>query len=541
MKTDGIWLCLSLALPALAAEWERPLALRDVPPPLAGAAGHSTVLEYPVQRINSDESGWLQNEEQCVILPGAPAQRVAAWRDFRLGYRQIGLGTSTDGGASWNDRLLEPELQLYPWQSDPGLTWNSAGAVFLVLIDYLPDGPNALVVHRSQDGGQTFTRQGLASDQPTGEIFEDKELIACDRSGSPWEGALHMVWTRFDYTQGTQTRIHHCRSLDQGATWSVPQPISGTGVQWPVPVVGAAGELYAAWLSWSRGGIEFSRSLDGGLTFSPAALLFNTNLFSEELNGQVLTFAYPALDADLSGGGHHGRLHLLHADRQGADLDLFYSHSDDQGASWSPPLRFNGDAPDNGADQFHPWITVDEQGRVHALWYDRRHDLPGNLLIDVYYRMSPDGGESWLEEQRITTESFDPGAGSARAGLLGEYLGLAASQGQVQLVYTDTHLGDQDVWGCAFPALPDPCQADLPVVHGIELRQGPPRVRLLVSGGTAGMTYGLYAAGSLDGPYALVASVEVGSGVQAIEGLLPLPFPSQGFYQVREICPAVPR
>jgi Neuraminidase (sialidase) len=104
------------------------------------------------------------------------------------------------------------------------------------------------------------------------------------------------------------------------------------------------------WCSWHEPSIQFSRSLDGGETFSEPVILRNTNVFNDVINGDVTVFSFPAMDADLSQGPHRGRLHLLYMDDVFGDMDLWYSHSDDGGETWSPDVRFNEDLEGNGLD-----------------------------------------------------------------------------------------------------------------------------------------------------------------------------------------------
>jgi hypothetical protein len=83
---------------------------------------------------------------------------------------------------------------------------------------------------------------------------------------------------------------------------------------------------------------------------------------------------------------------------------------------------------------------------VNVVFYDRRND-PANLLMDLYLAQSFDGGHSFEPNRRVTTVSSDPTAGGARAGLIGEYIGLAApSADRVHPVWTDTREGNQDVY-----------------------------------------------------------------------------------------------
>ena len=83
----------------------------------------------------------LNNEEQVVINPTDSAIVIANWRDFRLGYRQIGIGRSTDGGASWSDSLISQDMQFFgisSWQSDPTLTVDRFGIYVMSVLDFIP-------------------------------------------------------------------------------------------------------------------------------------------------------------------------------------------------------------------------------------------------------------------------------------------------------------------------------------------------------------------------------------------------------------------
>ncbi|MCK4410124.1 MAG: T9SS type A sorting domain-containing protein, partial [Candidatus Eisenbacteria sp.] len=72
---------------------------------------------------------------------------------------------------------------------------------------------------------------------------------------------------------------------------------------------------------------------------------------------------------------------------------------------------------------------------------------PSNFLMDLYLTQSFDGGLTFEPNVRVTTVSSDPTAGSGRAGLIGEYTGLAASSSScVHPVWTDTREGHQDVY-----------------------------------------------------------------------------------------------
>ena len=85
-------------------------------------------------KINNDTTTEIQNEQQIVINPKDSTNLVAVWRDFRLGYRQVAYAYSFDGGTTWGqDLFVEPQ---YNWDSDPGLTVDTAGNFYAVVLSY---------------------------------------------------------------------------------------------------------------------------------------------------------------------------------------------------------------------------------------------------------------------------------------------------------------------------------------------------------------------------------------------------------------------
>ena len=416
-------------------------------------------------KINNDTTTELQNEQQIVINPKDSTNLVAVWRDFRLGYRQVAYGYSFDGGATWNqDLFVEPQ---YNWDSDPGLTVDTAGNFYAVILSYNSTSePNGLFVLKSTDGGVTWGTPVTVINNVPG-VFEDKELIACDRSGGVHTGNLYVTWARFYSTQ-----ILLCRSTDGGNSFVGPVTVSDVnGVQWPVPCVGPNSEVYVAWVHYSPGSIRFDRSTDGGQSFGTDITIQNTSVVSGYLNGGIWVFSFPAMDVDITGGPYNGNIYVAYMDDAPGytDTDIYFTRSTNGGNSWSSKIRINDDILNNGCDQFHPWLTVAPDGSIIVVFLDRRLDT-GNLLMDLYMTISTDGGDTWSENERITTVSSDPTAGSkfttpgksthsfpvkiehpkilaGRAGLLGEYIGVAASSiNNIHPVWVDTRLGNQDTY-----------------------------------------------------------------------------------------------
>lgn len=422
----------------------------------------------PNTKLNQDATFQLQNEEQVAVDPTNPDNLVAVWRDFRLGFRQVGWAYSHDGGDTWIEGGLVAETP-YNRDSDPGITVGSDGIFYSVILSFDEfSEANGLFVPFSFDSGLSWFGPISGVDTPSG-TFEDKEMITCDVTGGPTDGNLYVPWTRF----GDSTGIF-CISSTESFTFNPPVPVSDRGsVQWPTPTVGTDGQVMVAWQSFSRDAIMCDVSYDEGATWGTDRMVTPTTLGSGGINGGILVFAFPALASDVTGGPYDDRFYCAYSDiAADGSLDLFMTTSDDDGLTWTTPLRINDDPLGNGADQFHPWTTVNPDGVVSVAFYDRRLD-PNNLRFDLFITHSFDGGQSWTPNQRVSDYSsspleaakgisadpgytpVDPGkpivVASPQAGLIGEYIGLTTSRMRSTMVFTDTRNGNQDVYAANMP------------------------------------------------------------------------------------------
>jgi hypothetical protein len=121
-------------------------------------------------------------------------------------------------------------------------------------------------------------------------------------------------------------------------------------------------------------------------------------------------------------------------DHGSGDWDILLAHTDDDGETWSEPLRIN-DSP--LGDQFMPALAAGSDGSLHAAWYDSRN---GN--VNLVYARSADGGETWSTNIRVTSKET-----AVFHGRLGDYLGLAVGpDGQAFMVWTDRRTGEQNIY-----------------------------------------------------------------------------------------------
>jgi hypothetical protein len=331
----------------------------------------------------------------------------------------MGWSHSSDGGASFTDLgalPVNPATQTN--LGDPGIVVNRGGvfyASYLLFDAARPTGfRNTVGVSKSTDGGFTWSSPvglpafGIANN------FLDKSFIATDATGGASDGHLYVTFTNFSPGSAGTLPIMFSRSTDGGLTFSAPIQLSlaMTQNQGSEPVVGPKGEIYVAWFQFSGpqgSGIVEAKSTDGGLTFgapvfvaSATAIGFNGG----SLLGNFRVNSFPRIDVDPS----TGNVYITYASGlgNGDSGDVFFVRSTNGGATWSAPVRVN-DEPGNN-DQFFPDLAVNSAGVIRVFWYDKRRDA-NNIAMTVYSALSNDRGLSFGPNIAVTPGTFPPAVG----------------------------------------------------------------------------------------------------------------------------------
>jgi hypothetical protein len=183
--------------------------------------------------------------------------------------------------------------------------------------------------------------------------------------------------------------------------------------------VGADGSVYMFWSgneitpSVCDGyyAMKMSKSSDGGQTWPIQSRPIAAYNYVGLVDGNINVYNCPAADADITDGPYDGTIYISYLD--GTDdgsfthTDIYLIKSTDGGDTWSAPLRVNDDPLGFNVDQFHPWLTVNQDGVVAIIFYDQRMD-PAHYLFDVFAAYSFDGGLTFTANHRITTVSSSP-------------------------------------------------------------------------------------------------------------------------------------
>ena len=413
---------------------------------VATAVGVNGQSEYYNVRIHSAYGGIGPCEPSIAVSLSDPNIVVA-------GAVLNDVYGSTDGGFTWSIQKLRSRYGVW---GDPCIVSNSKGHFhFLHLSD--PTGQNwaseeildRIVCQTSTNGGKSWgngTYMGMNHPKD-----QDKEWAAVDLRND----ALYASWTEFDDYGSTNypedcSRILFSRYTGEGdGGWTNPIVLSelegncvdsDSTTEGAVPAVGPDGQIYVAWSFDDK--IYFDRSEDGGATWLEKDLVVadQPGGWDIDISGVGRCNGMPVTGCDVSGGENNGRIYVNWADqRNGAkDTDIFVAYSDDQGNTWSDPVRVNDDGA--GAQQFLTWMAVDPAtGHVYIVFYDRRNHKGD--ATDVYLASSSDGGETWINE-RISEEPFTPNGGV----FFGDYNNISAVDGVVRPIWTRQDGRETSIW-----------------------------------------------------------------------------------------------
>ncbi len=451
-------LCLAGAGAVGAAAQAQPPAPQAVIAKPAAAGPQVNPVFLPNHRANTDSTTYAQQEPSIAVNPTNPLNIIASGKDERsapapgTSTKQVWEYTSTDGGLTWINQAAPLVGPNSVHQSDPVNIFSDTGVAYACYLGYNDGGGFAdtgIYVTRSTDGGLTWNNTVLAVAEG-GSYSTDKQWLAIDNNPtSPFYHRLYLSWTEFGVCNGC---IHFVYSSDGGLTWSnqaFQLSSSNSGLQFSMPTVLGNGNVFVNWANGSN--IAARTSTDGGVTFSPQVTIgtMNTNLTMPGRNWRIS--AIPVAAADRS---TPGRIAIIWNDgrNNGTNgVDIYSIHSTDGGATWSAPARVNDDPPGVVRQQAEPWVTTSPNGLFHAIWYDEREDSSANIVFNIYYAQSSDGGATWSPNIRASDGTTDLNigipSGSGWNGAAGDYINLAATDSDIYGVWTDTRSGtNEDVY-----------------------------------------------------------------------------------------------
>lgn len=393
------------------------------------------------RRANQDFACQPQNETSIDVNPRDPMNVVGGANDYRIGTGFSGFYSSTDNGQRWYDGLQvipsQPNSDIFDAGGDPAVAFDRDGIVYYADIGFnRTNGSNGVFVHRSGNGGFTWSRPrvggnspsprlpgdgvvdyqaGLVANPVTAQIeFQDtpydtdKEYITagprpagvepqcftaahtvkpCGGTNPVGVDRLYVTWTRFSNTEDTAT-IYESHSDDQARSWSPATLVSlnstacSGGVtpnacddnQGSIPTVNAEGVLFVGYEN------------------------FNTNdenqyLVSKSVDGGNTflppSFVTPVFDVNYPRASRN----RLDCNARGLARRSVLTNS-----------CFRVNAFGNVVADRRPGFG----NNVYVVIDDNRNGTPASSNVDVFFFRSTDGGTTWIGPTRVNDDPSNP-------------------------------------------------------------------------------------------------------------------------------------
>jgi hypothetical protein len=406
------------------------------------------------------------------------------------GAHGIGVGFSTDGGATWTElgasglplTVCSPNTQTALSNmfraSDPWVSIGPDGVAYASALSFnisVPNNANAVVAARSTDGGATWDHiQPIpgaifqTADQSTDKNSTTADPIHAGVAYNVWDTLLFPTDNPDDnpHAQAYTGPAYFSKTTDGGMTWSQAKIIVDTKNRTQtigniIVVDPRNGDLYnftdlivspntPFQGTRSNALLAFVKSTDGGDTWTQPQTIapFNSLGVIDPNTGKRARVGDGLEEVAIDPS--NGKLYVVYESSSkfqkqlkqssGAwDDEILLVTSDNGGATWTGPTVIHKLA--NGMPTFTPTVAVNG-GRVAVTYYDSRNLLPGqtaNWPTDYWVKYSTDGGASFGNEQHIAG-SFDLStAPVARGFFLGDYEGLQPSGSGFLAVFAKTN------------------------------------------------------------------------------------------------------
>lgn len=397
-------------------------------------------------QVNIDSSGQnivddAGNEPNIAIDPLQPNKIVIGWRQFdniASNFRQAGWSFTTDGGQTWT---FPGRIEQGIFRSDPVLDFDDNGNFYYNSLTLDSANNYSCDVFKSADGGMNWGNKVPAAGG-------DKQWMAIDRTTGVGNGNIYSEWTYFysSCTPGYFTRSTDGGNSYESCTEIEGVPRLGTSVignSGELYVCGSDtitgidlvvckslnAQIPGALVTWQQPTIAYMDGYIGGSLINPAGLLGQANIDVDPMNGVGQDNVYVLAAMVRISNGDPG--------------DIMFAKSSDGGVSFDFPIKINDDNSIFNT-QWLGTMSVAPNGRIDAVWLDNR-DANGYDSSALYYSYSNNQGATWSVNERLSG-LFDPHVGYPNQDKMGDYFDMISDNNGAHLAWAATFNGEEDVY-----------------------------------------------------------------------------------------------
>jgi len=380
----------------------------------------------------SDSPPADQDETSIAHNPANTQRVVAVFHDLYLRFVDCGYAYSNDGASTWTHNHRIPGTDVEANCGDPVVAFDTQGnAYYSYLWGDFSFFKISVGVSKSVDGGVSWGAPKVVMQDPDGMGFRmyDKEWIEVDTwPSSPNKDTIYLTATFFNVFGNGE--IVFTRSTDGGSTYSPPvtvsDPAPGTTDQLSMPAPAPDGDVYVVWLDLGGDGfggtdtVKIRRGFDGGTSWGPVRTI--QSIKGLRNIGESRAASNPSICVAPKPPGSNPNDYNIYvayaAIGSDGEPEIRLAVSQDKGSSWTVK-RFDN----NNFWEFFPAIYCLGDGTVHAIagfW------SPSSKLYRIAAGTSTDGGGTWtvfvLSDQGYNI----PPLSGQPSYMIGDYFDLTA-------------------------------------------------------------------------------------------------------------------
>jgi hypothetical protein len=420
----------------------RPLLLAIVPLVIAPAAG----LAWTAPGVlNTSATADIRFDSSLCMATNGAGTWLSAWcSNTTVGADlDVRWSRSTNGGASWSaPAVLNTKTPGIKAPEDGAVVAAGAAGIWMAawssedkMAGTISDDKDILFARSTDDGVSWGGTAAIAPAAATDNTHDYAPALSSDGNAT-WVAAWEACEFRPPSVLGRDGDLLFTRSTDNGLAWAAPQALNTNATadarldRCAQLATDRAGHWVAVWQSVAKSAdalgadwdIFVVRSADNGANWTaPAALNSNAAVDSGADTGPSIAtdgignWVTAWSSSDTLGGSI------------GADDDIVFARSTNDGATWSACAALNTNAATDTGTDSAPCIAF-AGGKFVAVWQST--DLLGGahpVDSDIMFATSADGGATWSPPALLNSNALVDSVHDTAPCIAGDASGLAVT------------------------------------------------------------------------------------------------------------------